>query len=74
MAPGIIGAQDTLTKREIRIQEANFLLAVRPWSIEIPLWIPGFAGDFAYGDISIEGEDGVNPEFPQRTSTWWGNW
>jgi hypothetical protein len=66
MAPGIIGAQDTLTKREIRIQEANNFLAVRPWSIEVPLWIPGFAGDFAYGDIRIEGEDGVNPDFPKE--------
>jgi len=55
MAPGIIGAQDTLTKREIRIQEANFLLSDRPWSIEVPLWIPGFAGNFAYGDISMGG-------------------
>jgi hypothetical protein len=60
IVPGIIGAQDTLTKREIRIQEANFLLSDRPWTIEVPLWIPGFAGDFAYGDISIEGEDGVD--------------
>ena len=66
MAPGIIGAQDTLTKREIRIQEANFLLSGRPWTIEVPLWIPGFAGNFAYGDVSIEGEDGVNPEFPKE--------
>ncbi|MCK5699548.1 MAG: hypothetical protein KAI29_00280 [Cyclobacteriaceae bacterium] len=64
MAPGIIGAQDTLTKKEIRIQEANYLLSDRPWTIEIPLWIPGFAGSFAYGDISIEGEDGVNPQLP----------
>jgi len=64
MAPGIIGAQDTLTKREIRIQQANFLLPGRPWSIEVPLWIPGFVGDFAYGDISIEGEDGVDIENP----------
>ena len=64
IAPGIIGAQDTLTKKEIRIQEANYLLPGRPWTIEIPLWIPGFAGTFAYGDVSIEGEDGVDPEQP----------
>ena len=64
MVPGFISAQDTLTKREIRIQEANFLIPGRPWTIEVPLWIPGFAGDFAYGDISIEGEDGVDIENP----------
>jgi hypothetical protein len=64
IVPGIIGAQDTLTKKEIRIQGANYLLSDRPWSIEVPLWIPGFAGDFAYGDISIEGEDGVDISNP----------
>jgi len=64
IALGILSAQDTLTKKEIRKQEANFLLSDRPWTIEVPLWIPGFAGSFAYGDIDIEGEDGVNPEFP----------
>ena len=65
---GNISAQDTLTKREIRIQQANYLLPDRPWTIEIPLWIPGYAGSFAYGDVSIEGEDGVdisNPVEPQ---------
>ena len=64
LAPGVIGAQDTLTKKEIRIEQANYLLPGRPWTIEVPLWIPGFAGSFAYGDISIEGEDGVDPEQP----------
>ncbi len=64
LAPGVIGAQDTLTKKEIRKQEANFLLPGRPWTIEVPLWLPGFAGAFAYGDVSIEGEDGVDPEQP----------
>ena len=34
------------------------------WTIEIPIWIPGFRGDFAYGDISLEGEDGIDPEPP----------
>jgi len=62
--PGILGAQDTLTKKEIRKQEGNYLLQNRPWTIEIPLWIPGFAGSFAYGDINIEGEDGYVPVTP----------
>lgn len=34
------------------------------WSIELPIWIPGFRGDFAYGDVNIEGEDGGNPSDP----------
>ncbi|MEA3478027.1 MAG: hypothetical protein U9R60_07600 [Bacteroidota bacterium] len=38
----------------------------RPWSIEIPLWIPGFRGDFAYGDIDLEGEDGTDPGDPEN--------
>ena len=28
------------------------------WSIELPIWIPGFRGYFSYGDVSLEGEDG----------------
>ncbi len=56
--------QDTLTKKELRKQQSNFLLTNRPWSAEVPIWIPGFAGSFAYGDIDIEGEDGNNPENP----------
>jgi len=64
IGPGFISAQDTNTKKEIRKQNASYLLPDRPWTLEVPLWIPGFAGDFAYGDIEIEGEDGVNPENP----------
>jgi hypothetical protein len=64
--PAICSAQDSLTKKEIRIQESDFLVPGNPWTIEIPLWIPGFAGEFAYGDISIEGEDGIqNPIEPE---------
>lgn len=56
--------QDTLTKKEIRKKQKSFLIPGRPWTFEVPLWIPGFAGSFAYGDASIEGEDGVDPENP----------
>lgn len=62
--PGFLGAQDTLTRKEIRKQEANFFLQSRKWTIEVPLWIPGYAGSFAYGDVDIEGEDGLDPENP----------
>jgi len=64
IGPGFINAQDTITKKEIRLQNASFFLPGRPWTFEIPLWIPGFAGSFAYGDIDIEGEDGVDPDNP----------
>ena len=57
-------AQDSLTRKEIRIQQSNFLLPDNPWTVELPLWIPGFAGEFAYGDVEIEGEDGVSIENP----------
>jgi hypothetical protein len=64
IVPGIIRAQETITKKEIRKQQASYLLSGRPWTIEVPLWIPGYAGSFAYGDVSIEGENGVDPQNP----------
>ncbi len=57
-------AQDTLTKKQWRKQHKSFLLPGRPWTVEIPLWVPGFAGSFAYGDVDIEGEDGSDPGEP----------
>lgn len=57
-------AQDTLTKKEYRKQQKNFLLSDKSWTLEVPLWIPGFAGEFVYGDVTLEGEDGVDPENP----------
>jgi hypothetical protein len=67
--PVISSAQDSLTKKETRILEADFLITGKPWIVEIPLWIPGFAGEFAYGDINIEGEDGIqNPIEPPPPS------
>lgn len=57
-------AQDTINKKQWRKEHKSFLLTGNPWTIEAPLWIPGFAGNFAYGDINIEGEDGVDPEHP----------
>lgn len=62
--PGSINAQDSFSKKELRIQKADFLLQDRLWTLELPLWIPGFAGYFSYGDIDIEGEDGLDPANP----------
>ncbi len=59
-----ICSQNNLSKKQIRKQKINFLTANRSWTAEIPLWIPGFAGTFAYGDVEIKGEDGVDPEHP----------
>ncbi len=64
LVPGNMDAQDTLSRKEIRAQQANYLLKDRPWTIEVPLWIPGYAGSFAYGEIRIEGEDGYDPVNP----------
>jgi len=59
-----INAQDTLTKKEIRKSKKSYLIPGKPWSIEIPLWVPGFAGNFVYGDVDLEGEDGEDPGDP----------
>lgn len=70
----ILYGQDTLTKKESKKQQKSFLDTSHPWTIEVPLWIPGFAGSFAYGDVEIEGEDGVGIENPiEPPPTWeWG--
>lgn len=60
----IFFAQDTLSKKQLRKQKASFLIPNKTWTIEVPVWIPGFSGSFAQGDVEIEGEDGVNPEHP----------
>lgn len=44
--------------------QRDFLTDSSKWSIEVPIWIPGFRGEFAYGDIELEGEDGASPENP----------
>jgi len=64
LLPLVISAQDTLTKKEWRKQQKSYLVPGRPWSIEIPLWVPGFAGAFSYGDVDLEGGDGEDPGDP----------
>lgn len=48
---------------ELEKPERNigFLEEERKWSVELPIWIPGFRGEFAYGEAGIEGEDGTTP-------------
>jgi hypothetical protein len=48
----------------------GFLRTDQHWVVEIPIWIPGFRGEFVYGEVSLEGEDGqdllpVNPIEPE---------
>ena len=69
--PAILGAQDTLSKKETRKLQANYLVQNRPWTIEIPLWVPGYAGEFAYGDISVEGDEDWEPVNPIEPPPGW---
>ncbi len=57
-------SQDSLTDKAWNKQQKSFLIPGRPWTFEVPIWLPGFAGSFAYGDVSLEGEDGIDPEHP----------
>ena len=34
------------------------------FQLDIPVWVPGFRGEFAYGDVELDGENGVDPENP----------
>ena len=57
-------AQDTVREVSNKKKQKSFLVPGKPWTVELPVWIPGFAGSFAYGEVTIEGEDGVDPEHP----------
>jgi len=46
------------------VEEETYLINDWNWALEIPIWIPGFRGGFAYGDVSLEGEDGIDPGTP----------
>lgn len=58
-------AQDSIPE-PAKKKKQSFLTDRRHWTIEIPVWIPGFRGEFAYGDVALEGEDGndLTPENP----------
>lgn len=60
----IIFAVFNIYSQEKTKPEKSFLREDRVWTFEIPIWIPGFRGEFAYGDVSLEGEDGQNPGIP----------
>jgi len=52
-------AQDT-TKTASQYDEGSFLNRDKNWEIVIPIWIPGYRGNYTYGDVSLEGEDGTD--------------
>lgn len=54
-------AQDSTRVKKNKL-ERNFLQDNGHWTIEVPIWIPGFRGEYAYGDVELEGEDGPPPE------------
>lgn len=45
-------------------KEKSFLTDNQKWTLELPIWIPGFRGSLSYGSITIDGEDGSVPELP----------
>ena len=53
-------AQDSISVKKTK-KKQSYLYDTRHWKIEIPIWIPGYRGEFSYGDVSLEGEDGVDP-------------
>lgn len=67
-------SQDTKSEKKPKLYH-NFLENERKWNWEIPIWIPGFRGEFAYGDVSLEGEDVTTPvpEHPIEPPHPWDN-
>jgi len=68
----IASAQDT-SSTEASYDEGSFLNRDKHWKLTVPIWIPGFRGDFTYGDISLEGEDGTDPGDPTDPPEGGGN-
>ena len=68
----IASAQDTSTA-EFNYEEGSFLNRDKNWELTIPIWIPGFRGSYAYGDVSLEGEDGTDPGDPTDPPIGGGN-
>ncbi len=52
-------AENEITKNK-KIK-TTFLNDTSRWIVEIPVWIPGFRGEYSYGEVELEGEDGVVP-------------
>lgn len=59
---GLAGSSQEDHSKKIRQNKPSYLTDTCRWNIEIPIWIPGFRGEFAYGDIKLDGEDGTKPD------------
>ncbi len=59
-----LSAQDVVVEKAHKGIK-NMLEDTRPWTLELPIWIPGFSGEFAYGDVDLEGDSGVDPGDPE---------
>jgi hypothetical protein len=59
------GQSDTASLPDSNQYIKSFIHNQKKWNIEIPVWIPGFRGEFAYGDISLDGGDGDDPGEPE---------
>ncbi len=57
-----VGAQNKLTKEQKKALRTFDV--EKPFVFEVPIWVPGFAGDFAYGDVDLEADDGWDPGDP----------
>lgn len=63
---GVSGFTQDSTRTKKLKPEKSFLRKDRHWTIEVPIWVPGFRGEFAYGDVTVEAEDGQNPGVPEQ--------
>ena len=43
----------TLSGQGLKVDK-HYLLDSSKWSIELPLWVPGFRGQLAYGKLDFE--------------------
>lgn len=56
-------SQDSIPNINNKLDK-SFFRNDQHWIIEVPIWIPGYRGNFTYGEVSVEGEDGTSPENP----------
>ena len=50
-------------------KDFSYVLEDQNWKIKVPLWVPGFRGSIAYGDIILDGPDGDQSIFDRLTDS-----
>ena len=48
------------------LDSEEVLQAGKNWTVGIPFWLPGYRGEFAIGDISVDGESSGGSGFFER--------